>query len=418
MGNTLLLKKADIQKLNLERAFTHTIYRGNMATNLEAKTPIIMKNAKGEELNCIIDAEKAEWVGTKAYKQHWNKIENLLEKIRKEKDDLKLNVAQFPDDYYELIEAISIDITRMRFQEIDYTALLTNEVIRQDFSKSVDLQEFLDFVGEFQENNLAGDSVPLLEQKTGAKDAVQMKGYALGHVRSLEDVLYNLSIYSIQKVNRAFTRAYIGKRNDICFGPMIAITDAAGWNAGQTVAADATSGATIEEKVYKTVNATIEALGKLYDFQTGQEIDLTRIVFALGPNVDVRSVNRAIRGQLQNSKGVNSNREPLEVDQIWQYKGDSFTYGKKKITYKGIASKKGYAFVPGPAGAPTWTLTKRELTSVSSPGDAANLSQEKNSKYFIQTEYNDEWYGSSSSNTTITGNTDHVWGYIVEFNLP
>lgn len=411
-----ILKKAEVQKLNLEKAYDASLFEGSMVANLEASSPAYLKNNKGMELNLVVDTEKANWVNTKEYQQHWNSIKVTLDKIRADKD--KQNTAQFPADYYDLVEKISLDLTKRRIQEVDYTALVTMEVTRLDFSKSVNLKEFLGFVGQFLENNLAGDSVPLLQQKTGVIGAVDMQGYALGHIRSLEDILYNLDIYTIQKVNEAYTRAYIGRRNHLVWNPMIALTTATGWAVGQTVVADTTSGATISERMYRTIDAAIEAIGKLYDFQTNQEINLPRMILATGRNVDARKINRAINGQLQNSKGVNSNREALEVDQIWMYKGDSFYYGKEKVSYPGIAANKAYLFVPGPSGAPNYSLIKRNLVSVSSQGDALKLSQGADAKYFIQTKYNDEWYGTSSDNTTIAANTDHVWGYIVEVNLP
>lgn len=417
MGD-LILKRRDIIKQNLERGYFASVFAGSMQANNDASTPQYCKDANGVDMNYIVDTEKANWVGTKEYTQHWNTIKTTLDKIRDDK--LKQNTAQFPADYYTLIDALSLDLTKRRIQEVDFTPLLTQEQVNLEFSKSVNLKEFLGFVGEFQENNLAGDSVPLIEQKTGAKGSVEMVGYALGHVRSLEDILYNLDIYSIQKVNEAYIRAFIGKRNDLVWARMIELSTSGGdeWDSSQTVAADATSGTSLEEKVYITMNNAITALGKLYDFQTNQEIVMPKIVFATGRNVDARLVERAIRGQLNNSKGLTANRESLEVDELWMYKGDSFTYGKKKVTYGGIAASKGYLFIPGPSGAPTHTLVKRPLTTVTSPGDAANLSQEKEAKYFIQTAYTDEWYGTSAGNTVIDANTDHDWGYVVEVNLP
>ena len=413
--DNIILKKAGIQKLNLEKAYDMSLFDGSMSANLDAVEPVYLADKDGKREPTILDTEKANWEGTKEYAMHWNSIKATLDSIRSQP---KFNTAQFPAEYYDLFEKITQDITKLRVQEADFTGLLTQERVNLNFSKSVDLSEFLGFTGQFLENNLAGDSVPLIQQKTGTKGSVKMQGYALGNVRSLEDVLYNLDISVLQEIDKAYVRAFIGKRNDLVWGPMIAITDASGWNAGQTVAADATAGATISEKVYKTINSAIEKLGALYDFQNNQEIDLSRIVLAVGQNVDARKVNRAVNGQIGNSKGINSNRQALEIDQIWMYKGDSFFYGKEKKTYAGIAANKAYLFVPGPSNAPNYTLVKRGLVAVSSAGDALTLGQDKNAKYFIQKSYNDEWYGSSAGNTVIDANTDHVWGYVVEVNLP
>ena len=349
-------------------------------------------------------------------KQAWNEIDKKLKTFRAR--DKKVNISQFPDDYYDLIEKISIDLTRRRMAYVDLTTLISQEVVRFDFSNSVNLKEFLGFTGAFLENNLAGDRVPFLEQKTGSVGSVEMVGYALGHVRSLEDVLYNLDIYTIQKVNEAFTRAFIAKRNHLSIGALPAKTTATGWDAGQQVAADTTSGASKEELMYNTINSALVKLGGLYDFQAKQEIDMSDVVIVTGRNVDARAVNRAIRGQLNNSKSITSNREPLEVGEVYMYKGDSFKVGKETVSYPGVAASKAYMFVPARAGAPHYTLVKRPPTMVMSGGDALTLSQDKEAQYWIQNNYTDEFFGTSSGNAVITADTSHVWGYVIEITLP
>ncbi|MDA3938507.1 MAG: hypothetical protein PF693_04255 [Spirochaetia bacterium] len=415
MGKDLILRKKDFIKMNIERGYNGSIFEGSMAANLDRTDPVYLKDDKGVDMNFTVSTDKTNWVDSKEYVELWNGIKKDLDSIRTAK---KMNTAQLPADYYDFIDKMSMDVTIRRMQEIDYTALLTKEITRLDFSKSVNLKEFLGFVGQFLEHNLAGDTVPLMQQQTGVVGAIDMQGYALGAVRSLEDVLYNLDIYTIQKVNEAYVRAFIGRRNDLVWGPMIAITTAAGWDTSQTQAADATATFTLDEKVYATINASIDKLGALYDFQNNQEINIPKMVLAVGRNVDARKVKRAINGQLNNSKGVTANREALEIDEIWIYKGDSFFYGKEKVSYPGIAANKAYLFVPGPAGAPNYTAVKRPLVSVSSPGSALLLGQDEDAKYFIQKAYNDEWYGTSSDNSVIAANTTHNWGYIVEANLP
>ncbi|MCK4826191.1 hypothetical protein KA005_61180, partial [bacterium] len=235
-----ILKKAEFQKLNLERGYDSSLFEGSMASNLDNTKPVFLKDNDGVRGPTVIDTEKANWIGSKEYIQHWNSIQATLDDIRSQP---KFNTAQFPAAYYDLFEKISIDLTKLRIQAEDFTGMVTREIINLSFSKSVDITEFLGFVGQFLENNLAGDSVPLIQQKTGVKGAVKMQGYALGNVRSLEDVLYNLNIAVLQEIDKTYVRAFIGRRNDLVYGPMIAITDAAGWNAGQTVAADATANA-------------------------------------------------------------------------------------------------------------------------------------------------------------------------------
>lgn len=414
-----ILKKQDIVKLNLDKAYHNVIFTGSKESNLDkTDQPILIDPNTNRPLNTLVEAaNSSNWVGTKEYYQHWNKIEALQKKC-KEYAANKQNVAQFPSDYYDLIDAISLDITRRRIQEADLTTVISNEVIRFDFSKIVDLREFLGFVGVYRENNLAGDAVPLIQQKTGVKGNVEHQGYTLGDVRSLESVLYDTQIYTLQKINEAYTRAYIGLRNHLLMGPMINLSATAGWNANQTVAADTTANATLSERMYRTMNAAIETIGNLYDFQRKQEITLSRLLLVTGRNVDARKVDRAIRGQLNNSKGINSNREALEIDAIVQYKGDTFFYNKERIEYPRVANNKAYLLVPGTSDAPHWTLVKRTPTIITGNGNALTLGQDVTTRYFVQTSYTDEWYGSSSTNSTIIGDTSNTYGYVIEVNLP
>lgn len=416
----LVLKREDLIKRRKENRTTYqsVLFNGDMRTNAAANVPSFA-NVKEDkpQINRVSIAESGEWVNSKAYWNHMDLIESLVKKCKSQGWTPKMNVAQFPSDYYDLIDAVNLDITRRRLQEEDFTDMYSNEITNFNFSKSVSLSEFLPYTGKFEPNNLAGDTVPLIDQRTGAKGSVEMSGYALGDERSLEDVLYNLDIWSMQKMNDAYIRAFRGIRNNLSIGTLVALTTAAGWNAGQQVAASAVGGSD-DNKLYNTINDGINKLISLYDFQTRQEISVPKIVAVLGSNVDTRNVSRVVGGQLDNSKAITENRRPLEIDEIWQYKGDSYTWGKEKVSYPGVESNKMYLLVPGSSGSPNWTLTKRPLTTVTSEGNAHNLGQGKTAKYFVQTKYDDEFLGSSSSNTTITADTSKVWGHVVEVTLP
>ena len=314
-----------------------------------------------------------------------------------------------------MIDALRIDITRRRAEEMDYTSEFTREIVNPGFSKSISLDEFLPYAGVFREITGANNTVPMIEQKTGVTGSVIQKLYALGHARTLEDELYNTDIYSMEKVQRAVTRAHTGLRNDLTLGVLVALTAAAGFDSSQQQAADATSGATDEELMYNTINKAIEKLTKLKDPQTEQEIDVPRMVIACRPG-DVRRINRAINGQLNvGGKGKPSNFAALsEISEIWPYRGDTMYIGKQKVTYSGIASNKAYLFVPGAAGAPAWTLTKRGLTQEVGRGSVLQLSREERAWYFGQTSYIEEFLGSSS--TTLGLATGYGW--VVEITLP
>ncbi len=99
---------------------------------------------------------------------------------------------------------------------------------------------------------------------------------------------------------------------------------------------------------------------------------------------------------------------------MWLYKGDVIDVGPKRTEYEGVPDGTAYLFVPGPAGAPTWTLNKRQLTQEVGRGDVLTLSREQRAWYFGQAVYREEFLGSSSD----TAGLGDGYGYVVEITLP
>jgi hypothetical protein len=389
---------------------TSGMYYGTMES--QKKTTDMVKNSKGEKLESMIIASSNKWVDTVPYVECWNKIENLLKKV-KNQYERKVNINQFPDDYYDLIDAIRMDITRRRVQEMDFTSEMTKEITNPNFSQSIDLLEFIPFAGVFEEIKGTNDNVPMLEQKTGSRGSVPVTLYGLGHARTLEDELYNLNIYSLQKVNDAVARAHTGLRNNLCLGPLIALSAAAGWNASQQVAAD-TSGATYDVRLYLTMRNAIRTLFGLLDPQTRQEIDASSVVLLVRNQVIQWDLSRILQGQLQKFGTPVENRESLPINQVWMYKGDIVDVGPKRTTYAGVPADTAYLFVPGPAGSPSWTLNKRQLTQEVGRGDVLQLARERRAWYFGQAQYREEFLGSSSATLGLANG----FGWVVEISLP
>lgn len=410
MENFVLTKEKILKKRE------NTVIRsGSYFDNLQSGSfGDVVRMQNGTKLDVGINISGEPWVGSKAYNTLWTEIEDLRLRVRNQLDR-RANISVFPDDYYTLIDKLRIDITRRRAEEMDYTSEFTQEIIRPDISKTVSLDEFLPYTGAFREITGANNAVPMIEAKTGVTGSVTQVLRAIGFARTLEDELYDTDIYSIEKVQTAVARAHTGRRNDLTLGVLIALTTAAGFAASQKQAADTTSGATKEELLYNTINGAIETLTKLKDPQTEQEIDVPRMVIACRPG-DVRRINRSINGQLNvGGKGKPSNFSALtEISEIWPYRGDTLYIGKEKITYSGIAENKAYLFVPGNAGAPAWTLTKRGVTQEVGRGSVLELAREQRAWYFSQTSYIEEFLGSSSTTLGLGAG----YGWVVEITLP
>lgn len=387
------------------------MFYGKMDSQASAKADYVIKS-NGERLESRVIAASEKWENSEGYVRLWGEIEDLLKRVKNQKER-RVNLNQFPDDYYDLINRIRIDITRRRIEQMDFTGLMTNELNNPNFSKSVDLLEFIPFAGAFEEIKGTGDNVPMLEQKTGARGSVPIYIYGLGHARTLEDELYNLDIFSLEKVNTAVARAHTAMRNDLCLGTLVALTNAGAWNAFQQVPATTTG--SLDRRYYETIRNAIRQLIGLLDCQTNQEIDASRMILIIGSNVIAWDLNRVLSGRILRGENEIINLEALPIDDVWIYKGDTLNVGPRPHSYPGVPAGTAYLIVPGSAGAPIWTLNKRQLTMEIGRGDVLQLARERRAWYFAQGEYQDEFLGSSGDLTIPTG---QGYGYCVEIELP
>lgn len=375
--------------------------------------PIVGRNKKLHEFIVTAKDDK-KWVNSKPYFELWNRIEDQRKKCSAIFKN-RTNIAQFPDDYYDLIEMISIDLTRRRIEAADFTDMISMETVRADFSQSVNIKEFLPFSGAFMPRTGAGESAPLIQQKTGEKGSVDLTLYDIGHERSIEDELYNTDIYSLQKVQAAVDRAYTALRNHLCLGPLIAYSVANAWTLDQRVAAD--TNASYELAVYLTLRDALRKLMALHDPQTGQEIAYNRIALIVRDNVITWDLNRILKGQLaMAAKSVGTgnqvvNVEPLPIDEIWKYRGDTLYVGPKEVPYPGVPEGKAYLVVTAASDNGNHTLTKRGITMEMGQGDVMTLAREKRVWYAVHGVYNKEFYGH-------TGGCAAGTGYCVEIELP
>lgn len=416
-----ILTKQEYAKMNLDegKSINSALYLGSRKENAVTISPEVVQ-FKDQNNNLIysesiVQMNSTKWKDSEGYHSVWNRIKAIAMRVSKKEN----SGATLPNDYYTLFDLFRIDITRRRLENIDYTGLMTEEIVNEAFTESIRLLEFLPFAAPFKKIEGRSDSVNLIEQKTGDDDTVVMSIYAVGWKEDLMNALYNVDLNKMQRVMEAVERGFRAQRNDLSIGQLPRKTLASGWNAGQQVPA-ATGGDTYLEDLYNTLNNGIHTLSDLYNFQTQQKIDPSEIVLVTQTGSVVRDINRAINGDLNlNGKGKVGNYTALEISQIWPYRGDTIFYGKEKIVYPGVADQKAYMFVPGPAGAPIWTLVKRALTQEIGDGSVLQLSQEERAWYFVQTRYFDEFFGSSAGNTKIDNDTSgNIFGYVVEITLP
>jgi hypothetical protein len=392
------------------------LFYGKGEDQIDGNSPVLDKNGKPYQAKVYSSGGK--WVGSENYAKHLSMMEEKL-KIVQNQIDRRVNLNQFPTDYYDLINMMEIDLTRRRIEAMDYTTEITQEKVNTNYSRAISIKEILPFAGAFEPMKGSGDNMPMIEHKTGAKGTIEMVLYALGDARSFEDELYNLDIYSIEKVLAAVNRAHIGLRNHLCLGPMPLLSAQpapGGWHASQLVAADVTGG-TYEERLYLTLRNALRRLLGLLDEQTGQEITASRVVLLVRNQVIQFDLDRILRGQLAGFGATVTNRQPLAINEVWLYKGDRIVVGPRTHTYLGVQENHAYMFVPGPANAPYYTAIKRQLTMEVGRGDVLQLAHERRAWYFVQQHYNLEWFGSSHPDAP-SPYSDGGYGYVVAIELP
>lgn len=400
-----VLDKGGLVRQRIAEGYTKKAYGffGNRRANMDSVSP----DAELAGVNTLSMVSPV-WEGSKAHAEIWSRIEDIQKKAKKASQGAK-GAAMLPDDWSTLTDMLRIDMTRRAMQEADYTDVVMNEQMNPAFTKTLALDEFLEYGAAFETIYGNNDSVPLLEHKTGATGTVTMDLFAVGDKASLQELIFD-PIYQLEKVMRAVTRGYVAKRNSRnILGLMVAKTTATGWDSGQQQAADTTSGASKEELLYNTLVSAYKKLLLLKDPQTTKVISTPSIMLAIPKGTEF-AFNRAINGQLNmGGKGKPSNFEALSwIDAIIPYQGDTIYVGQKAFSYAGVASGKAYMFVPKVA----YTLTKRGLTMEQGRGSVLNLSQEERVWYGIQTEYTDEFFGYSA------GIGSSGYGFCVEITLP
>lgn len=373
---------------------TNRAFAGRADINLESKTP---DGLEAPDKDFSITMASGQWEGTEGHAKLWEKLEGLYKKGR-------VNMAAMLPDDWNLFQTLTRqDVTRRFMAEPDYTAVVGTEINNPAFSKAVALDEVLPWGAAFETIYGNNDAFPLMEHKTGATENVTMELFGVGDKSSLQEQLFS-GFYDLQKRNEAVARGYAALRNSRnVLGKMVAKTTATGWDATQQVAADATAGASKEALLYNTIVAAIKKLYTLVDPQTGLPINTPDVFLAIPKGTEF-AFQRALNGQLNNSKGTPSNYEALnQISTVIPYRGDTIYMGKKTYSYPGVASGKAYLFVPKVAN---WTLVKRGLTM-----EMGDRYDSITKWYGCQTEYDKEFFGDSAGLAASSG-------YCLEVSLP
>ena len=142
----LIMNKEAIaeRRFNNQEVIKGGLYKGTGKANIDAKIAEPLQFADKETgklqvFNNSVDMKTKVWENSQNYNKLWNRIDDLRKKHNSGTNPFS------PTEYYELVDLLRIDISKRRLQEQDYTGLLTSEITNPAFSKSVNLDEFLDY---------------------------------------------------------------------------------------------------------------------------------------------------------------------------------------------------------------------------------------------------------------------------------
>lgn len=375
------------------------IFQGSMEDNRVMAKPSIYPQSE-----LLVKMKTPKWEGSEAYASHWNAIKTLRDKMALQEVQ---NVAHTPEDLSTLIQLFFVDVTRRTMELQDFTSMLTDEITNYEFPESISLRDIYPFRTKFGEIGLAGDSVPLVQQNSGAVGSVIMKSWGTGWKGTLHNLLFN-TLFSLQKVMQAVAEAHILDRNRLGIGQIFAAT----FVASQKVPASADADLSYDENLYNTWRAAYKLLKSLKDPQNKKPIATPQIVGLVHSTRRWES-ERVIRGALETTRsgdGRGRIYSPLPINELWEYDGMSYTYGKETVSFAGCDPDKAYLFVPKTSW---YTMVKRPLTMEVGRGNVLQLSTEERAWYYTQIGYNKDFLGSSYPAAVTTSE-----GFIVEIEMP
>jgi hypothetical protein len=387
------------QRHKNETSSEYALFKGSALDNLSASLP--ETHLKGE-----VAMASVQYAGSSGQRRLLDEIGTLQNKFK--------NAAQEPnkDVLKELVQKILIDITRRAQEAGDLTSVIAREETNLAFARDVNLLDILPYRGKFEAFAGTNGSVPLIEQALGSVETVSHTIRALGWKTTLGNVLFN-DLHSLTKVNQAVADAYTDMRNSRTVGKIVAAT----YVASQQQAADTTSGASFDYKMYNTLRKAIKKLRTLKDPLTDRPIAAPRIAI-LCNSANTWDIERVVRGQLMSGGGngliTTQNLGGLPITEIIEYDQgitNGFTWGKETLAFPGVTAGKAYVFVPREYA---WVLNKRPLTLETGAGNVLQLSQEERSWYAVQTEFDRLFFGSSFAGTTLGAG----YGAVIEVVLP
>lgn len=398
----IILNKQNVLEENFKRRkeiMTMKVYRNHgksamfkPSQDLDQTLDLIkLNNGKYYKIRKSIKRSGIYWEpGIAAYDRLWDNAKIKMGKIKTHfgsVDKFKRNIERMPDGTEDFFDLMRIDITMRMLTQPDYVSIIANELTNQDFTDPITAQWLLDYIAYWEVFDGQGETVNQVFTQTGDKTAIYFELAGMGFQQDLYNMLFN-RLFDMQKVNQAVAEGYVRRRNNKVFEPIINFS----YPANKLVAAN-TTGTTLEDKIYRTMQTAIDYLGNLVSYQTKDYNDVTSGLLVLCHSTQTRWINRSINGRLTNGAVV-GNYDPInEISRILPLNPKSVPYFKETKTYAGCP--KDYFFLMIPR-EDNWFLIKRALTHKTGPGDAFALESDKDAWYCCDAVFNTYFLGGAS----------------------
>jgi hypothetical protein len=287
-----------------------------------------------------------------------------------------------PDDWRTLIDAMRIQLTINKALNPTVREFIYSVLDRPNATATEDVRELFPYAFEFVENDGEGQPVEMGEMRGGQVDYLTQKIRSTGLTWSLRKVLFDTTM-DMAKVNEGIAYAENAKKDDTALAPIINFTYA---TAAKT-AADATSGATREDLLWRTLSNAKEDVIARRDPVTDERLIPMGCTLLCHP-VDAMHVMDVVNGFDGTSQNIQRRNALTYISRVIGYEGGRIrSRSKGLISYTDLTEKKAYLIVPNRRMI---ISRKRGLQlNIDTNPDVLKLAQQEMAWWYCEGEYND-----------------------------
>ena len=264
------------------------IYKGTANDNLHST---VAEVAHTEAIKVVNE----KWANSAGQEENRRDRRNLTEKVR------QMNAATGYD--MATVQALTglylIDLVRQNDDYTDYTPVLFNEKLDENAPRSVELQDYMPYVGKEEEVTGSGDTVPIMEHKLPKNYPVRLVIRGFGDKTTLNELVFN-PFHKTDLIIESAARILADEKNADSISPIVNAT----YGAPFSQAAD-TGGASYDINLYNTLKKAIFKALSLLNYPTGKANGLMRNeVYLLVNPLDLVNVQPVVNGHLAGAGGL------------------------------------------------------------------------------------------------------------------